>query len=224
MKISNERRLAMREEKDLGNYNFLYSEGSDYSYSTEYNCEVYGCDYICRCGNIYDAEITQIPNLESFVKSNFKGSDLQLYCIERIYAINGFHHKENWKVETCGGYYGEEIAGIFFDNAEKAFDEVQMLSLMKDSGKIEHVLELEYGRKLDSVLNKTWEIDYVSFDDLFFGAEYHKTNKKIVDCYANREFPKAIVLRDQDKYRVVDGYHRLATGTSDGMVLVVIGS
>ena len=58
----------------------------------------------------------------------------------------------------------------------------KMLSLMKDSGKIEHILELEYGRKLDSILNKTWEIDYVSFDDLFFGAEYHKTNKKIVDC------------------------------------------
>lgn len=217
----------MRKEKDLGNYNFLYSKGSDYSYSTDYNCESYGChdDGICRCSTIYDAEMTQIPDLEHFVADNFKGSDLDLYCIDRIYAINGFNHKENWKVETCGGYYGQEIAGIFFDNAEKAFDEVQkLLSLTKDSDKIEYVLELEYGYKLNSILNKTWKIDYVSFDDLFFGAEYHKTNKQLVDCYANRIIlPKGIVLQEQDKYRVVDGYHRLATGTKDGMALVVIG-
>lgn len=212
---------------ELRNYNFIYCNGTDYDYDSEYDCDSYGCDSICRCRRIYNARLESIPDLEDFVISNYKGSDLDLYCIERIYAINGFYDKYNWEVTHGGGYYGEEIYGVMFNNCSKAFDEIQkLLELSDNTQKIEYVLNLEYGYKLDSILNKKWTLKEIPFADIVFGAEdhYYKLNKKMVDRYAFRKLlAKGVVTKHEDKYRVIDGYHRLSTGNKNENVTVIVG-
>lgn len=198
-------------KKSLASTNFQWEPGFNIIYSSSTNCEEYGCSVegICRCSTIKDAKVTEVGDIVSyFVKLN----DFDRYCIDRLLVARKIWDTDNWEVRVCGGYYGQEIEGVFLRNAEKIENEVTELLKLSDSDKIKYVLNLEYGYILDVLENKTFEICEVNKTDIVFGQEghYKKLNKDIVEKYQNYELPRGVCVWDDLKYRVIDGYHRIS--------------
>ena len=105
-------------------------------YNTNYDCNSFGCDEerICRCGEIQDAEITNI-NITKIVdviyedifgpvdKASIRdsklsyllegfGKEMDLYTIDRILRKYKVYDTSNWEIETVSGYYGQEIGDV----------------------------------------------------------------------------------------------------------------
>ena len=67
------------------------------------------------------------------------------YCIERLYVLNGVYDKSNYDVETCCGYYGEEICGVdFFNSVALENDIMEIIHCSSDVERIKYVLMKEY--------------------------------------------------------------------------------
>ena len=121
-------------------------------------------------------------------------------------------------MESCYGYYGEEICGVYFENEENvvnAFNEV--LKLDSDIEKIKRVLELEYNYLIDRVaITTSVTIEEVSTEKIKLPQrEYFiKLNTEVIDSYKNRDLPIAVCIKetslftDVDRYILIDGYHR----------------
>lgn len=90
----------------------------DYDYDSYLNCNEYGCDSICRCSRITDAQVTGWTGgpegLATYVKDTLnlpKDEPLPKELVEKIkpFATNIADLVE---VKIIVGYYGEEIGGI----------------------------------------------------------------------------------------------------------------
>lgn len=208
----------------LGNLQYM---GIDYDYNTYYACHGGSscCDNdYCRCGVIEDARVTNIVAADKFVETHWnKNSDIEKYCIERILTNCRWYDSEYFEVQSCGGYYGEEIGGVYFNNANVCNLLIgDLLSLETDAQKVEFVLNLEYGHILDAVKDLDWSIEHISKDKIVFGQKdhYHKLDETVVKGYADYSFPRGICRKLDTHYRVVDGYHRLKAGGEVVEVLV----
>ena len=127
-------------------------------------------------------------------------------------SVLKIYNKDYYEVETCGGYYGEEIEGVYFENEKKvveAFNEV--LAFDNDVEKIKFVLELEYGYLLDKVKNA--KVAYIQpmatkIIDLPQHEYFVKLDREVIDGYKNRKLPIAVCTECGGRYKLVDGYHR----------------
>lgn len=217
-------------------YNGVYV---DYSYS--YDCENYGCDEegICRCGSINNESVESV-DVSLIVKKIYDdffeqgkaadrnnainevlygiGKDIDIYTIDRILRSYKIWENDNWNIEIEGGYYGQETGDITIkeaiaDKIEAELWTVFSLPTLKE--KIEYLLKVEYGKVLPELSNCTYESILIDKDDVIFGVEkhLHKVMRKDLDFYSDKNYSgiRGIVVKSGDKWRIVDGYHRIFT-------------
>jgi hypothetical protein len=217
-------------------YNGVYV---DYSYT--YDCENYGCDEegICRCGSIKN-ECIESVDVSLIVKSIYDeffeqgkaanrnntinevlygiGKDIDIYTIDRILRSYKIWENENWDIEVEDGYYGQETGDVKIKEsiADKIEEELMtVFSLPSLKEKIEYLLNVEYGKVLTELSNCSYESIVIDKDDVLFGVEKHlnKVMKKDLDFYSDKNYSgiRGIVVKSGDKWRIVDGYHRIFT-------------
>lgn len=217
-------------------YNGVYI---DYGYA--YDCENYGCaeEGICRCGTINDEHVDSV-DVSLIVKRIYDeffeqgkaanrnnainevlygiGKDIDIYTIDRILRSYKIWENDNWNIEVDGGYYGQEAGNVTIKEsiADKIDEELwTVFSLPSLKEKIEYLLNVEYGKVLPELSNCSYESIVIDKDDVIFGVEKHlnKVMKKDLDFYSDKNYSgiRGIVVKSGDKWRIVDGYHRIFT-------------
>lgn len=195
--------------------NLMYVNGVDYDYErTNCHCNE---DY-CRCTTICSTEINAI-NVTNVMNRIFdkmvhsKDSDILKYCFDRICYNFEIYNKSLYEVEVCGGYYGEEIEGVYFLNEDKVVEQVDIiLSLKTDYQKIIHCLNLEYGYLLEEIKNKSLaKIVCVDKSLILIPQKEHyvKLNQDAIKNYKESTLPLCVCTKQEEHYRLVDGYHRV---------------
>jgi hypothetical protein len=191
------------------------------SYDTYQNCELYGCDSICRCGKIENIEITSV-NLrgiaqEMVKKLGWTKNPIKAYCLERLLIAAKLYRLivcDVWDVRVENNYYGEEIWGVNIDCgiAASLIEQLEAIQKMTNDRAIAFVLEKEYGYVLEKLQGAKYELFSTPVKDLVFGQDSHykKLDEYTIEYYAEHEWegvPQGIILRDG---KVIDGYHRLS--------------
>jgi hypothetical protein len=133
---------------------------------------------------------------------------------------------DNWYVEVEGGYYGEEIGTVkpISDINNKLADYLVKLYFSKTTKERFLVtLESEYGYILESIEElDNFEIRNIAKKDIIFGNDGHYKKCEDHDKYEHKDYPLGFVIIDGDKYKLIDGYHRLLA-TKEKNVDVVVG-
>lgn len=204
-----------------------YDLPMDIDYDMNYDgCD---CDSICRCGTIENIEFKPYNNIKYWdsIKRDFK--DPIDYYIDRLYSIYKIWDPNLYEAVIDDGYYGEEISKVIFENADKILEQFSKLDIYNEdynfSDNIRMLLELEYGYLLDELKDVEFEVIELNKSNIEFSAKHHyqKLDKNVVDYYKDYPFYRGIVKRidNSSKYRVIDGYHRLAA-TNDKDVFEVL--
>jgi len=229
--------------------NFRYH--TDYDYNDYRDCDAYGCNEegICRCGTIEDAHVisVKIPSIVNEIYANYfddtlaskrnstinsilggVSKEIDIYTIDRILRINKVYEPTNWEVQVCGGYYGQEIDDIILEDStarkienelDKAFDIIDLTE------RIEYLLMLEYGEILPTLQGRKYSIETVERDSIIFGSDdhYRKVNTKSLDHYSDKNYTgiRGIALVKDDRYRLIDGYHRSSTSENIKIQLLI---
>lgn len=203
-------------------------------YSIDYDYRRSGCtcnDDICRCTTIEDSWIENIHvnNVieELYKKYKTKNDNfVDRYCFDRICHMLKIYDKDLYEIEVTSGYYGEEVDGIYFINEKKLADcysTVQKLN--KDIDKIKYCLEFEYGYLIDSVKNTT-RVSLVRLypSELIVPQReyFHRLFTSVVDYYKDIKLPICICIKDNDKYRLIDGYHRYAANEDKETIVIIV--
>lgn len=192
---------------------------TDLQWIVEYDYERSTChcsEAICRCTTIENAYIESV-NVNNVINELYRkyckaASAIDTYCFDRLCSIYEIYDKYCYNIDIGGGYYGEEVYGVYFENEEqliKAYNEV--LTQETDIEKIKYCLELEYSYLIDSVeVATTATIVDVSTKDIHLPQKEYfiKLNKEVIEEYKNRSLAVAVCTKDGDKYRLIDGYHR----------------
>lgn len=216
--------------------NLMYEVDYDYVRS-ECTCDAdERLDY-CRCTTIERAWVESI-NAKEVVKYLYErhckeDSEINKYCFDRICSIYKIYDKDYYEVESCFGYYGEEIGGVYFDNEEKvaeAFNE--LLELETDLDKIKYVLKLEYSYLLDRLGYMTsTTIEEVSTEKIKLPQQEYfvKLSKEVIEDYKDRELPVAVCIKEKDRfhdvydrYVLIDGYHRFVANNDNKTLKIVV--
>jgi hypothetical protein len=216
--------------------NFTYYV--NYDVVGENSCEDYGCheEGICRCYHIHDVEFISV-DLDSIVSRIFNSyynpqdisyireekmnqvlynydRELDIYCIDRILRINKVWNKNNWRFDWGGSYYGDEVNKAFIE--EEVFNSIlcdiyKINNLKTIQEKISYLLKREYGYLLPELSEKNWKISNIKKEDIFFPQKEHLKNLKREKKgnFLSQTIIKGVCMRDRDKLRVIDGYHRL---------------
>jgi hypothetical protein len=195
--------------------NLQYEVEYDYERS-QCTCNAYEDGDYCRCTTIERAWVESI-NVKLVIKKLYEKyckepSAIHEYCFDRICIAFKIYDKDYYEVESCGGYYGEEIEGVYFENESRIVDAfLQVLTLESDIEKIKFVLELEYGYLLDKVKASTHayiSTVYTRAIDLPQQEYFVKLDKAVIEDYKNRKLPIAVCLECGGRYKLIDGYHR----------------
>jgi hypothetical protein len=159
-----------------------------------------------------------------------KVTEVQRYCVERILVAHKLYDVSKYEVFVQSGYYGQEIGAVKLDGSvarECDKDIAKMLAMCGDRRRIAFVLELEYGYLLPVLKGKSFEICTVDKSELIFGQDdhYRRLDKDVVASYSDDEWrkykhPRGICIRDGDRFRVIDGYHRCAAAKRKCKVFV----
>ena len=202
---------------------------SDYDYDIIKNCSEYGCDDICRCSKIENVRINSIPCFFGEIQSFFKAfGELDHYCIERILNCFGIYDPDFWEPQIGRGYYGEELENFSFNQANEVNSYIDnLLSLKFDCEKINYILKLEYGYILDSIKDKTdWSIKKVDKNLIKFGNEAYtsRLNRSTIIRYekSTYDMPICVCLPIDDKFKLIDGYHRFSALKNDVKKIKII--
>jgi hypothetical protein len=160
--------------------------------------------------------------------SFFEGYDsrLDLYCLERILCINKLYDCGNWSFSYLNGYYGQEIKELKIHPTiqEDLISQIEKLVILKTfRDKIEFILSLEYGFIIEQLKECNYRIEKVNRESIYFAQKKHYEKVKKNFLYKNRtsDTIMGICLKEQDKYRVIDGYNRLSK-TKKKEILVII--
>lgn len=204
--------------------NFQYVCGTDYDYESHQDCDG-GCenDY-CRCSRISDArvtkiDVTEIKNhiIDSIKKekslSELINDNFTVYCIERLMVIHQMYDINRYEVQVDGGYYGEEIGDITFDDFNRFQKDLShLVHLSTNKGKMEFILLKEYGKILDKLKDVEWTIENVKLSEIITpNEEYAAKLKKENFEYSLKPSTHGVVLNKDENTRVftlIDGYHR----------------
>jgi hypothetical protein len=193
-------------------------------------------DY-CRCTTIERAWVETI-NVRQVINKLYnryckEHSEINEYCFDRICSALKIYDKDYYEVESCPGYYGEEIGGVYFENEEKIVNAYnKLLEFETDIEKIKYILELEYGYLLDRVQIKTVaRIELVSTDTIRLPQQeyFMKLDKEVIEDYKNRNLPVAVCIKEKDRYIeafdryvLIDGYHRFVANKDRKMNKIIV--
>lgn len=199
----------------------------DYDYErSECHCN----DAYCRCTTIEHTWVDNI-NVNEVIKDLYdrhSRTDLYIdeYCFDRICSAFKIYDKDYYEIKTGGGYYGEEVYGVYFENEEKVFNAYyEMLELRSDIEKIKYCLKLEYNYLIDCVeVTNFADIVNVSPNTIRLPqTEYFiKLENNVIEEYKNRKLPVAVCVRDGGNYRLIDGYHRFVANKDREKVDIVV--
>lgn len=175
------------------------------------DCYEAGCDYICRCSKIDIIEYEDVNSFEilpTFLKKYPEDDPFVIYLIERTLS------KANLEVEYSirAGYYGEEIDSEEIHTPDIKIDEENTHAL------INAALIQEYGYSL-GYEDKDIYYDKVLLKDIIHSRNHPVTTKEYknkmpspIDYYGNlycSQVPLCICIPDGDKYKIIDGNHRI---------------
>lgn len=211
-----------------------------YNYETSYSCEESGCseEGICRCGIIYDESINSVDlnkisdRLYNYIfdkslstkRNNIINSvlygvtdEIEKYTIDRILRSNKIWDKSIWEIVVGGGYYGQEVSSVNLrhDIVEKLESDLETAFDISDLNKrIEFLLKLENGWILDEIKGLKYTIQEIDRDDLIFGnlEHYKRVQREDLDFYSDKNYKgiRGIVKKNGDKWKIIDGYHRIS--------------
>lgn len=209
--------------------NLQYEVDYDYERS-QCTCNAYEDGYYCRCTTIERAWVESI-NVKLVVNKLYKKyckehSEINEYCFDRICSALKIWDKDYYEVESCGGYYGEEIEGVYFENEEKlaeAFSEI--LGFDSDVEKIKFVLELEYGYLIDKVSKATvaYILPVPTRHITLPQQEYFvKLSREVIEDYKDRKLPIAVCIENGGWYKLIDGYHRFVANKDRNMNTIIV--
>lgn len=182
-------------------------------------------------GLIPSASVSEVK-LDRVAKQMFGEQEpLTAYALERLLRALALYEPKHWSPKISPGYYGDEIWSVRLDwvKSQEVEEEAGKLLALTDNKKIERALTLEYGFLLEELERREWLVKEVAIDDLVLGQQdhYRSLDSSIVDRYRrSRTLPYALVLsRDDGRYRVIDGYHRVAAARRSDLakVPVVVG-
>lgn len=203
----------------------------DYDYNrSACTCNAYENGDYCRCTTIEHAWVDNV-NVNDVVNELYRkhcrtDSYIDKYCFDRICYAFKIYDKYFYEVETCGGYYGEEVEGVYFEDEEKIFNAYyEMLTLNTVLEKIQYCLKLEYGYLIDCVESATSAaIIEVSPDNIRPPQKEYfvKVDKNVIEEYKDRKLPIAVCVRDGNRYRLIDGYHRFVANKDRDSVEIII--
>lgn len=184
------------------------------------------CDDYCRCRQIINTKIIEVkPDFIKNVIDIPKISALDKYCLHRLLISSGVMDKDNWEVKVVGGYYGDEIDGSKFSKENELFKNIENLLSLSNIDKIKEVLKQEYGYLLPKLepMTAVSEITANINDIECFNEDYsRKLDKNIVDKYNDYTGLRAVCYFVGNKFRVIDGYHRMASARNIKMKIVDI--
>lgn len=201
------------------------------------------CSDYCRCTSLINIRLNSIDNYAGFIEDLLdstsishpkKDKDFYLYALERFSKLTGLDDPNNYEASASRGYYGEELNSTVELDYElsRKLDEfvANVLSTQNKTLIINDLLTREYGYVLDGLKTvKDWEVREVKYKDILFPNknrfEYTiRVDSKLVAKYreVDLDLPKGLVVLEDNKYRVIDGYHRLiASDTKDKVKLLV---
>lgn len=202
-------------------------------WSVDYDYERSPCrchEWICRCTTIEHAWVEKVDVQEvvdKLYRAHCKNvTNLDKYCFDRICHAFKIYDKELYEVETGGGYYGEEVYGVYFDDEEKIVKAYQeLVALETDIEKIKYCLKLEYGYFLDCIMaaSSAAVIEVASDEVSLPQKEYFKkVNMKTIEDYKDRKLPVAVCIKEDNRYRLVDGYHRFVANKDREKVDIIV--
>jgi len=203
--------------------------GVDYDYERS-QCTCDPDEYICRCTKIISTEIEKVNAQEvvnHLIETHIKKQNVLLkYCFDRLCYYYEVYDKELYWVETCGGYYGGVIEGVYFDNEEKVLEEFdKILNFNSDVERIQYLLKLEYGYLLEEIKDKNFVLaEVINANQLVIPQREHymKLDKKAVENYKDRELPLGVCVLQNNNYRLIDGYHRVSANQDLEKVSVIV--
>ena len=207
----------------------------DYDYDrSECTCG----DWPCRCTRIERAWIDDINirgvvdelyrtyNLGLYGRQNGHDSAINEYCFDRICRAFKIYDEYLYEVETGSGYYGDEVYGVYFENEEKIFNSYhELISLNTNLEKIQYCLKLEYGYLIDCVERATSVIIIKTPPNNICPPQkeyFVKVDKNVIEEYKDINLPIAVCMRDGDKYRLIDGYHRFVVNKERDNVDIIV--
>jgi hypothetical protein len=219
--------------------------------TVEYNnCSDFGCleEGVCRCSVIESVILTEVDirsvrskiirriflsgknrDRNNTITQLLFGYDANLvleYCVDRILSYYRIWNLENWSYTIDNGFYGEEVNSIFiqpeiFNKVIEHISEIEKFDDLRDI--VFYLLNLEYGTILDKLRDKDYTIDYVEKSKIIFGQKSHlkKVKSKDLSYYHQPLGIRGIVLRQDENYFVIDGYHRLSASKSEKVLVII---
>lgn len=154
--------------------------------------------------------------------------DINLYAVDRIATIFKLWDKELYDVGVENSYYGEELMSIklhknIADRINNELIVIKGFSSIKEI--VEYLLVLEYGNILPKLEKCNYIVQPVYKGDIIFGSHKHHKNvkDKSLTFYSDDNYDKirGIVIKDDNKFRLIDGYHRTHTTNKTEIKMIV---
>lgn len=238
---------------NLGEVNFEFI-GVTANYNNSYSCNESGCDEegICRCGVIVGEKVVNVDTQRiishiygltfgDMTKERIRdirisellglpGIEILYYAIDRICRIHKIWSTDKWNISITGGYYGEEIDGIYLlpDVTKMIIDDiVRIIQMQNIEDIIEALLLLEYGSIHQDLQDCVYECVEVDITKLHCKATTHLKNvlkkKNSLTHYTNDKYLgiRGIVVPYGNDYKVIDGYHRITTNDEKKVKVLV---
>jgi hypothetical protein len=207
-------------------------------YDEDRDCDARGCSGVCRCSQITNERVTaaNINNICSHVVSKtihacseslrpagkrgsvkqVKLTPIEEYGIRRICINAGMWEKDNYEITKRGGYYGEEVDGVYFCDIDQVVkDLIEFFSLKTINEQVEYLLNQEYATILPTLKGKNYSVNKINLKDIKPGNDIYALKKKSLEYLTEEGFDltkeiACVVVEDNGKYRIIDGYHRYA--------------
>lgn len=203
----------------------------DYEYDKDCS-ECNSNDYHRNCV-IVNFEIKDV-NARSCVERVLSGvtDPILRYCIERILHIKQIYNQENWDSSVSRGYYGEEVDDVWFTGRGESAAMIGELEPLSDRDRVLKVLEYEYGFILPALQEiKAFTVKEVELEDIVFPNDHYVAKVGLgASFYPEWPYPLGVCVTHGQKYKIIDGYHRLSTAVMEASksgtstVSIVVGS
>ena len=205
---------------------FSYNFYSDIEYDMYRPCENGSdcCDDdYCRCGTIINVRVLDNVNRSvTIAKCSARivalHNSFAFYCLERLISCVLRKHPDCLQPSISGGYYGEEMNGLYLTSETLTIINNFIDQLNKPQGTIaskklvESILSYEYGYVLTEIEAKTWTYEKIPIGNIYPGNNgYQSTSANTIDQYKTRTNLTCLCKKvATDKFVLVDGYHRFA--------------
>lgn len=204
----------------------LRNEGLFYGTERRSACTGH-CDDYCRCTVIegIDPPRFQIAEIAAFYEVE---DEVSRYALERaLSALIPFGEESSFEFKTVGGYYGQELDGIWFEPAlARRLDRQAsaLLALPDPDSQVRESLLAEYGRLLPELEAAAFMVQTVPRDMLRAGAESHLaglTAASLSPYRSHRDIIGLALASEGGRLRLIDGYHRFAATDHDPVDVLV---